>query len=73
MIESLKKEVVYLRNELKSNGVDNLSKGVDETLESDSEESSFDSLKKLNFEKKDEDLLSAHMELLNKYKYLEVG
>jgi hypothetical protein len=52
--------------------LDNLHKGVEETQESDNEENSFDSLRKLNFEKKDEDLLSAHMELLNKYKYLEV-
>ena len=62
----------FLRNELKANGIDVMNKRIDDYLESENEDNLDASLKDLKNERKEDDLLSAHMELINKYKYLEV-
>ena len=62
----------FLRNELKANGIDVMNKRIDDYLESENEDNLDASLKDLKNERKEDDLLSAHMELINRYKYLEV-
>ena len=62
----------FLRNELKANGIDVMNKRIDDYLESENEDNLDASLKDLKNERNEDDLLSAHMELINKYKYLEV-